>query len=58
MIQGSCHRGAVAWQFEGMPGGATACNCTGVRPHEMGAVLQTIGYDDCQHRMLPRTSQQ
>ena len=28
MLQGSCHCGAVGWQFEGMPDGATACNCT------------------------------
>jgi hypothetical protein len=28
MIQGSCHCGAVRWQFEGQPDGATACNCT------------------------------
>ena len=28
MIQGSCHCGAVTWQFEGLPEGATACNCT------------------------------
>jgi hypothetical protein len=28
MIQGSCHCGAVKWQFEGFPDGATACNCT------------------------------
>ena len=28
MIEGSCHCGAVRWQFDGMPEGATACNCT------------------------------
>jgi len=28
MIQGLCHCGAVRWQFEGEPDGATACNCT------------------------------
>ena len=28
MIQGSCHCGAVGWQFEGQPDGATTCNCT------------------------------
>jgi hypothetical protein len=28
MIQGSCHCGAVRWQFDGLPEGATACNCT------------------------------
>jgi hypothetical protein len=28
MIQGSCHCGAVNWQFQGLPEAATACNCT------------------------------
>ena len=28
MIAGSCHCGAVRWSFEGVPDGATACNCT------------------------------
>lgn len=28
MIQGSCHCGSVRWLFEGVPDGATACNCT------------------------------
>ena len=28
MIEGSCHCGAVHWQFDGVPEGATACNCT------------------------------
>jgi hypothetical protein len=28
MIQGSCHCGAVQWQFDGVPDDATACNCT------------------------------
>jgi hypothetical protein len=28
MIEGSCHCGAVQWRFEGLPEGATACNCT------------------------------
>src|SRR5262249_24283948 len=28
MIHGSCHCGAVRWQFKGQPDGATACNCT------------------------------
>lgn len=31
MIQGSCLCGAVSWQFEGRPDGATACNCTADR---------------------------
>jgi hypothetical protein len=28
MLKGSCHCGAVRWQFDGMPESATACNCT------------------------------
>lgn len=28
MIQGACHCGAVKWEFDAMPEGATACNCT------------------------------
>jgi hypothetical protein len=28
MIEGSCHCGAVRFSFEGVPDGATACNCT------------------------------
>jgi len=31
MIQGSCHCGAVQWTFDGVPEGATACNCTACR---------------------------
>ena len=28
MIRGSCHCGAVGWQFDGLPASVTACNCT------------------------------
>jgi len=28
MIEGSCHCGAVRWQIDSMPEGATVCNCT------------------------------
>lgn len=28
MLSGSCHCGSVAWQFDNVPEGATACNCT------------------------------
>jgi hypothetical protein len=28
MIEGSCHCGAVHWQFDGDPGSVTACSCT------------------------------
>jgi hypothetical protein len=31
MIRGSCLCGAVQWQFDGVPEGATACNCTACR---------------------------
>jgi hypothetical protein len=31
MIEGSCLCGAVRWQFDGQPDGATACNCTACR---------------------------
>ena len=28
MMEGACHCGSVHWQFDGVPDGATACNCT------------------------------
>jgi hypothetical protein len=28
MIEGACHCGTVKWQYDAMPDGATACNCT------------------------------
>ncbi|MCB1694455.1 MAG: GFA family protein [Pseudomonadales bacterium] len=28
MLKGSCHCGAVHWEFDGTPDSATACNCT------------------------------
>jgi len=31
MIEGACLCGAVRWRFDGMPDGATACNCTACR---------------------------
>jgi len=31
MIEGSCACGALSWRFEGVPEGATACNCTACR---------------------------
>lgn len=27
-LQGTCHCGAVGWEFDGIPEAATACNCT------------------------------
>jgi hypothetical protein len=31
MLQGSCLCGAVQWRFDGVPDGATVCNCTACR---------------------------
>ncbi len=28
MLEGTCHRKAVRWTFDGMPASVTACNCT------------------------------
>jgi hypothetical protein len=28
MLEGACHCGAVRWQYDKQPEGATACNCT------------------------------
>lgn len=33
MLEGSCHCGAITWQFDGVPPDATACNCTICRRH-------------------------
>src|ERR1700755_2838766 len=43
MITGSCHCGAVTWRYEGVPQGATACNCTTCR--RFGA-LWIYGYEN------------
>lgn len=43
MIEGSCHCGAVRWQFDGQPDGATACNCTVCRRH---GVLWAYDYEN------------
>jgi hypothetical protein len=42
MIQGSCHCGAVQWRFDGVPDGATACNCTVCRRY---GVLWAYAYE-------------
>jgi hypothetical protein len=42
VIQGSCHCGSVQWRFEGVPDGATACNCTLCRRY---GVLWAYDYD-------------
>ncbi len=41
MIEGTCHCGAVRWQFDGQPDGPTACNCTVCRRY--GGVLWVYG---------------
>lgn len=43
MIEGSCHCGAVRWQFDGRPDGATACNCTVCRRY---GVLWAYDYEN------------
>jgi hypothetical protein len=43
MIEGSCHCGAVRWSFEGVPDGATACNCTVCRRY---GVLWAYDHED------------
>ena len=42
MINGACHCGAVHWRFEGVPEGATACNCTVCRRY---GVLWAYDYE-------------
>jgi hypothetical protein len=44
MIEGSCHCGAVKWQFDGEPEGATSCNCTSCRRY--GALWIYDFYDE------------
>lgn len=43
MIKGSCLCGAVQWQFDGVPDGATACNCTACRRY---GVLWAYDFED------------
>jgi len=43
MIEGSCHCGAVRWQFDGGPDSATACNCTVCRRY---GVLWAYDYEN------------
>lgn len=43
MLEGSCHCGAAAWRFAGMPESVTACNCTVCRRY---GVLWAYDYED------------
>ena len=43
MIEGSCHCGAIHWQFEGIPDSATAWNCTICRRY---GVLWAYDHED------------
>lgn len=43
MIEGTCHCGKVRWSFDGVPGSATACNCTICRRY---GVLWIYGFED------------
>ncbi len=43
MIQGSCHCGSVQWSYEGVPDGATACNCSVCRRY---GVLWAYDYEN------------
>ena len=42
MIEGTCLCGAASWQFDGVPDGATACNCTACRRY---GVLWAYDYE-------------
>jgi hypothetical protein len=53
MIEGTCHCGAVRWSFEGVPEGATACNCTLCRRY---GVLWAYDYEDEGIRIAGSTS--
>jgi hypothetical protein len=43
MIEGACLCGAVRWTFQGMPEGATACNCSACRRY---GTLWIYDYED------------
>ena len=43
MVQGSCHCGAVTWQFDGVPDSATTCSCTVCRRY---GVMWAYDYQD------------
>lgn len=53
MILGSCHCGAVTWEFTATPDGATACNCTVCRRY---GALWIYHYDNEGVRVKGETS--
>jgi hypothetical protein len=53
MIDGSCHCGAVRWQYDGQPEGATACNCTVCRRY---GALWIYGHEGIGVRVSGETS--
>jgi hypothetical protein len=52
VLQGNCHCGAVTWEFDGMPDGATACNCTVCRRY---GVLWIYDYEGAGIRVAGTT---
>ncbi|HTU64859.1 MAG TPA: hypothetical protein VMF52_02820 [Steroidobacteraceae bacterium] len=52
MLKGICHCGAVSWEFDGQPDGATACNCTVCRRY---GVLWIYGHENQDVRVIGAT---
>jgi hypothetical protein len=53
MLEGSCLCGAVHWEFDGEPEGATACNCTACRRY---GALWIYDYEGGRVRVSGETS--
>jgi len=53
MLEGKCHCGAVSWQFDIQPEGATACNCTVCRRY---GVLWIYDYEGENVRVFGETA--
>ena len=53
MLTGACHCGKVTWTFDGMPEGATACNCTVCRRY---GVLWIYDWENQKIRMTGETA--